>query len=67
MADIIPNKEIHTKRLKVELKTAYLNVERIELKLMELEDEKLAVSNNMLATQKRISELEAQLKELGGN
>lgn len=67
MADIIPNQDLARKRLKVELSNMLLNTERMELRLMELDAERGVVEENMVATKKRVTEIQEQMKLLGGN
>lgn len=67
MADIIPNQDLARKRLKVELSNMLLNTERMELRIMELDVERAVVEDNMTATKKRVTEIQEQIKLLGGN
>lgn len=67
MADISPNQDLARKRLKVEYSNMLLNVERMELRLMELDAERVVIEDNMTATKKRVNEISEQLKLLGGN
>jgi hypothetical protein len=67
MADISPNQDLARKRLKVELSNMLLNTERMELRLMELDVERVVVEDNMVATKKRVTEIQEQMKLLGGN
>lgn len=67
MADISSNQDLARKRLKVELSNMLLNVERMELRIMELDAERVVVDDNMIATKKRITDIQEQMKLLGGN
>lgn len=67
MSDIKPNQALNRKRLEVERSTMLLNKDRMDLRLLELEDEKLKISENMIQTDKRIAEIDDQLKLTGGN
>lgn len=67
MADINVNQDLARKRLKVELSNMLLNVERMELRQMELDSERVIVDENMTATKKRVNEIQEQMKLLGGN
>lgn len=57
MADIMPNIDINKKRLKVKLIELQTNIERMELRLMELDEEKSKVLDNMEITKKAIKDL----------
>lgn len=64
MSDNDPNKGLNDKRLKVESVNMLLNIQRLELRLMEIEVEKVKVQENMDASNKRILEIK---KLLGDN
>jgi hypothetical protein len=66
MSDIKPNLALNRKRLDVERSTMLLNKDRMDLRLLELEDEKIKISENMTQTDKRIQEIDEQLKLIGG-
>jgi len=66
MSDIKPNQALNRKRLDVERSTMLLNKDRMDLRLLELEDEKVKISENMIQTDKRIAEIDEQLKLIGG-
>lgn len=61
MPNIQNNPDLHKKRLKIELLQMKTNMERMDLRLLELEDEKKAVEENKVATIKQIADLEAQI------
>ena len=65
MADKMPNNLLAKKRLAVELGTMNVNLDRMDLRLMELDAEKDSVKENMEATKKRIIEITEQLEKLG--
>jgi hypothetical protein len=64
MSDIDPNRHLNQKRLQIELDTMKLNIQRMDLRLMELDEEKKTINENMIATTKHIDELQ---KRLAGN
>ena len=61
--DIMPNKVLHKRRLEVRLSEMKLNLERMDLRLLELDDEKIKIEANKTATKRTIDELQ---KEIGG-
>lgn len=63
MSDNDPNKKLNNKRLSVELSTMKLNLERFDLRLMELDEEKVKINENIDATNKRIKEIDKILTE----
>jgi hypothetical protein len=66
MADIGgTSKILNKKRMTLEQSAMRLNIERMELRSLELEVEKESVAENVKASNKRILELDAQLKLLG--
>ena len=67
MADIKTNVDLNKKRLSVELSAMRLNLERADLRLMELDDEKARINENKESTAKRIVELQEQLQETKPN
>ena len=64
MADITPNAALNRKRLAVEVGSLRLNLERFELREMELAEEQLRLKENKEATLKRIAEIEKQIQEI---
>lgn len=58
MSDIDPNKKLNDKRLAIESSSMKLNLERYELRLMEIEEEKKKITENMEASIKRIAEIQ---------
>ena len=65
MADITPNMALNKKRLSIEMLAMRLNIERMDLRALELEVEKQTVVENVTASNKRILEIQEQLKLLG--
>jgi hypothetical protein len=58
MSDNDPNKKINLKRTQVELFGIQLSIQRLELRLMEIEEEKTKIEENIDASNKRIIELQ---------
>lgn len=63
MSDNDPNKKLNSKRLEVEMFGLQLNLKRMELRVMEIEDEKTKISENVDASNKRIAEIQKILTE----
>jgi hypothetical protein len=63
MSDHDPNKKLNSKRLEIEMFGLQLNLKRLELRVMEIEDEKIKISENVIASTKRIDELQKLLME----
>ena len=63
MADLDPNKRLNRKRVQIEIGTLQLNLQRFDLRLMEIEEEKIKVQENIDASNKRIGELQTSLSE----
>jgi predicted nucleic acid-binding Zn-ribbon protein len=61
MADIVPNKKLNDKRLQIEMGTMQLNLQRFELRLMEIDEEKIKLNENIDASTKRIVEIQKLL------
>lgn len=64
MADIMPNLALNKKRLSVEASAMRLNLERFDLRELELAEEQQKLKENREATLKRITELEKQIQEI---
>lgn len=64
MSDITPNAALNKKRLQVEASTMRLNLERFDLRELELAEEQSKLHDNKEATLKRIVELEKQIQEI---
>lgn len=62
MSDNDPNKKLNDKRLQIEMGTLQLNLQRFELRLMEMDVEKTKLQENIESSTKRI----AEIKELLG-
>jgi hypothetical protein len=63
MSDNDPNKKLNSKRQQVELFGIQLNIQRLELRLMEIEEEKLKIAENIDSSTKRIAELQKMISE----
>lgn len=63
MSDNDPSKRLNSKRLEVEMFGLQLNLKRLELRVMEIEDEKVKISENVDASNKRIGEIQRLLTE----
>lgn len=63
MSDNDPSKKLNSKRLEVEMFGLQLNLKRFELRVMEIEDEKAKISENVEASNKRIAEIQKILTE----
>jgi len=63
MGDNDPNKKLNCKRLEVEMFGLQLNLKRSELRVMEIEDEKVKILENTEASNKRIGEIQKLLSE----
>jgi hypothetical protein len=61
MTDIDPNKKLNEKRLQIEAGTLQLNLQRFELRLMEIDVEKVKIQENIDASNKRITEIQSLL------
>jgi hypothetical protein len=58
MADLDPNKKLNDKRMQIEANSIKLNIERLELRLMEIDAEKIKIAENIESSNKRIAEIE---------
>jgi hypothetical protein len=63
MVDIDPNKKLNDKRLQIEVGTLQLNLQRFELRFMEIDAEKIKLQENIDASNKRIAEIQKVLTE----
>ena len=63
MADILPNLELRKKRLTVKISELELNLDRMDLRKMELAEEVTKIEENMNATLKAIDDLKKELGE----
>ena len=64
MADLEPNKKLNRKRSEIEVSSLQLNLQRFELRFMEIEVEKVQLKENIDSTNKRIAELQKVLLEV---
>lgn len=62
MTDNDPNKKLNDKRLQIEMGTLQLNLQRFELRLMEIDVEKDKLQENIETSNKRIIEIQSLLK-----
>ena len=67
MADQEPNRRVELKRMEVEKDGMKLRYQQQELRLLEIDDEKERIKDNMKATKKEISNLEGVIKQLKEN
>jgi hypothetical protein len=63
MSDNDPSVKLNSKRLEVEMFGLQLNLKRFELRVMEIEDEKAKISENVEASNKRIAEIQKLITE----
>lgn len=63
MADLDPNQRLNKKRMEIEVGSLKLNLQRFELRFMEIEEEKIKVQENIDSTNKRIEEIQKVLGE----
>jgi hypothetical protein len=63
VSDNDPNKKLNLKRLQIEMFGLQLNLQRLELRVMEIDDEKVKISENVEASNKRIAEIQKILSE----
>ena len=64
MSDVEPNRQVELKRMEVERDSMKLRYQQQELRLLEIDDEKDRIRDNMEATKKEISNLEGVIKDL---
>ena len=67
MSDIQPNRLVELKRMEVERDGMKLRYQQQELRLLEIDDEKLRIRENMEATKKEISNMDGVIKQLKEN
>ena len=67
MADQEPNRIVELKRMEVERDGMKLRYQQQDLRLLEIDDEKERIKDNMEATKKEISNLEGVIKQLKEN
>jgi hypothetical protein len=63
MADIGPNLEVRKMQLKIRRSELRLNIERMDLRKLELKDEESRINENMKATHKALEELNKEIGE----
>lgn len=61
MSDNDPSKKLNLKRLQVEMFSIQLNLQRLELRLMEIDEEKVKIAENVESSNKRITEIQKLL------
>jgi len=64
MADLEPNIEIGLKQLEVQRDELKLAIQKQQLRLLEIEEEKRRIDANMQAQEKEIVNMEIQVKKL---
>jgi len=67
MADQEPNRIVELKRMEVERDGMKLRYQQQDLRLLEIDDEKERIKDNMEATKKEISNMEGVIKQLKEN
>lgn len=67
MSDVEPNRMVELKRVEVERDSMKLRYQQQELRLLELDEEKVRINQNMEATLKEISNLDGVVKQLRNN
>ena len=67
MADQEPNSIVELKRMEVERDGMKLRYQQQDLRLLEIDDEKERIKDNMEATKKEISNMEGVIKQLKKN
>ena len=63
MSDNDHIKRLNNKRLQIEMGTMQLNLQRFELRFMEIDEEKIKLQENIEASNKRIAEIQKLLSE----
>jgi len=64
MADVGPNLRLEKKRLELERNAILLTIQRQELRLLEIEDEKYKVDTAILNLQKNVADLEEKIAKM---
>ena len=64
MADLEPNIEIGLKQLEVQREELKLAIQKQQLRLLEIEEEKKRIDSNMQAQEKEIVNMDIQVKKL---
>lgn len=64
MSDVMPNYELEKKRLAVEISQLEHNITSQEYRILQLDDEKQRLTENIVSTHTAIEELKTQLKGL---
>jgi len=64
MADVLPNYQVEMQRLRMQIAELRANMERQKLEIMEMEDRKSRLEENIQASINSIGEYEAQLVSL---
>lgn len=64
MGDVMPNYKVEVQRIKMQISAQVANVERQTLEIMELDDRKTRLEENITAAKKAIADLEANKKQL---
>ena len=67
MADQEPNRIVELKRMEVERDGMKLRYQQQDLRLLEIDDEKERIKDNMEATKKEIFNREGEIKQLKEN
>ena len=63
MADIKTNLDLRKRQMNLKVMELQLNLSRMEVRKMELDDEKSKIDTNMEATQKALDDLQAEINK----
>lgn len=66
MADLMPNTQLGSARLRLQRNELRLNMERLQVRLLEMEEESRHILDNIAASERKISEMTAQLGDDDG-
>jgi hypothetical protein len=64
MTDVMPNYQLERQRLAVGIQEMTTSVMRADLRMAELDDEKVRLEENKIATRKTIADMKQQLSEM---
>ena len=64
MGDVLPNYRVEVQKIKAQISSQVANIDRQELEIMEIDDRKARLEDNIVAAKKAIVELEANKKQI---
>jgi len=64
MSDVMPNYKVETQKLKSQISAQIANIDRQTLEIMEIEDRKHRLEENIVAAKKAITEMELNKKQI---